>query len=306
MARGARRVHGDKAPIRARRQTRPVDDRRAGWLIRRIRQHLRLRQVDLGIKSGVSQQRISAIELGNLGEVPLRTIRAVVEPMGGSVELLIRWKGGDLDRLADEGHAAVVGAVARWLAAEGWQVIPEVSYSVYGERGSIDIVAWHADTRTLLVIEVKTELTSVEATLRKHDEKVRLAGKVVQERFGWEPRSVGRLLVLPDNSTARRRVLRHEAVLSRAYPRRGDELRWWIRSPVGPFAGLRFQPYTREAGDKRRPVNSKRIRVRSSSVGAGLRDRSDRSAALDVVPPPVPRVGDWEIGRSSTYHSWGE
>jgi hypothetical protein len=63
-----------------------------------------------------------------------------------------------------------------------------VSYSVYGERGSIDLLAWHPAIRTLLVIEVKTEVSSVEAMLRKHDEKVRLAPRVAAERFDGRQR----------------------------------------------------------------------------------------------------------------------
>ena len=45
-----------------------------------------------------------------------------------------------------------IAAVAGWLSRYGWTVLPEVTYSVYGERGSIDLVAWHADTRTLLTL----------------------------------------------------------------------------------------------------------------------------------------------------------
>jgi hypothetical protein len=56
---------------------------------------------------------------------------------------------------------------------------------VFGERGSIDLLAWHESSRTLLVIELKTELTSVEETLRRHDSKVRLAPGIARERFGW-------------------------------------------------------------------------------------------------------------------------
>jgi hypothetical protein len=38
----------------------------------------------------------------------------------------------------------------------------EASYSIYGERGSIDILAGHATTRSMLVVEVKSELMSIE------------------------------------------------------------------------------------------------------------------------------------------------
>ena len=75
---------------------------------------------------------------------------------------------------------------------------------MYGERGSIDLLAWHEASRTLLVIEFKTELTSIEETLRRHDSKVRLAPGIARERFGWDPAVDARLLVLPEDRTARR------------------------------------------------------------------------------------------------------
>ena len=99
----------------------------------------------------------------------------------------MRWRGGDIDRVADEGHAALVGRVASMLEGLGWQVGPEVSFSVFGERGSIDLLAWHPTARILLVIEVKTSLNSVEEMLRRQDVKVRLAAGIANERFGWQP-----------------------------------------------------------------------------------------------------------------------
>jgi hypothetical protein len=47
-------------------------------------------------------------------------------------------------------------AVTRLLADDGWEAVPEVTYSIFGERGSIDL-AWHPASRTLLVIELKSE-----------------------------------------------------------------------------------------------------------------------------------------------------
>jgi len=147
--------------------------------------------------------------------------------------VMVRWRGGDLDRLLDEGHAALLGRVAKVLEAAGWVVRPEVTFSVYGERGSIDLVGWHPASSILAIVEVKTDLVSVEETLRRHDVKARLGARLVQERFGWEPRSGARLLVLPEASTPRRRVARHDPVLSRAYPLRGAAVRSWLRRPAG-------------------------------------------------------------------------
>jgi hypothetical protein len=134
-----------------------------------------------------------------------------------------------------------------------------VTYSIYGERGSIDILAWHEASRTLLVVEVKTELVSIEETLRRHDAKVRLGRRVAEERFDWRPASVARLLVLPNAATARRRVQRHAAVLDRAYGARGDALRRWLVTPAGAVGGLLFVSLTRDASGGRRPVARKRV-----------------------------------------------
>ncbi len=98
---------------------------------------------------------------------------------------------------------------------------PEVSFNRYGERGSIDILAWHPATRIALVIEVKSEITAVEETLRRHDVKARLAPAIVYERLGERPVAVGSLLVAPDTSTTRRRIAEHGETFARAYPLRG-------------------------------------------------------------------------------------
>ena len=45
-----------------------------------------------------------------------------------------------------------------------WVAVPEVTFSIYGERGAIDILAWHEPTRSLLVIELKTELVDIQET----------------------------------------------------------------------------------------------------------------------------------------------
>ena len=94
-----------------------------------------------------------------------------------------------------------------------------------------------AAQRTLLVVEVKTELISVEATLRKHDEKVRLASRIAGEQLGWRTDRVARLLVLPESSTTRRRVARQAAVIDTAYPLRGTGVHQWLRNPGGSGRG---------------------------------------------------------------------
>jgi transcriptional regulator with XRE-family HTH domain len=235
-----------------------MDDIRAGRVLRALRRRLGWTQKELGGRSGLSQQQVSRIERGHAGGMQVRLVRLAFNAVEGRVEWDVRWRGGALDRLIDEGHARLVGAIADLLAMHGWEVVPELTYSVFGERGSIDLVAWHEATRTLLIVEVKTELNAVEATLRKHDEKVRLGPGVVADRLGWAPAVTARLLVLPDDRTARRRVERAAAVLLRRYPLRGWSLRRWLGKPDGRGDGLLFLSTTTPRSTRRRPNGPRR------------------------------------------------
>jgi transcriptional regulator with XRE-family HTH domain len=257
------------------------DDTRLGRRYRALRHRLGLRQADVGERAEVSQDVVSLVERGRIEDVSVRALRRHARALGGELRLSLWFRGAELDRLLDEGHAALLGAVSQRLETLGWEVRPEISYAVFGERGSIDLVAWHAASGTLLVIEIKTELVSVEETLRRHDAKVRLAARVVEERFGWRPRRVARLLVLPDDSTPRRQVRRHAAVLGAAYPLRGPSLRRWLAAPSGSISGLAFQAPTNDARAKRSPVSRKRIR-RAVTPGQGR--ESPSAPAVDEPP----------------------
>lgn len=164
----------------------------------------------------------------------------------------VSWRGGDLDRLLDARHARLVGVAVNLLRSIGWQVEVEVTYSSFGERGSIDILAWWPLARVALVVEVKSELVSVEATVRKLDEKVRLTIETIAAtRFGQRPQAVGRLLVLPASTTERQRVARADAVLGTAFPIRFDAVRAWLRRPQGPLRGILFVRDTNPSGGPR-------------------------------------------------------
>jgi transcriptional regulator with XRE-family HTH domain len=210
-----------------------MDDVRVGRILRALRQRRGWRQADLGLAADVSQALVSLVERGELGSTPLRTLRRIAGALGAEVVVSVRWSGADVDRLLDEGHAALCASLAATLTALGWEVRPEVTFSEFGERGSIDLLCWHAGSRTLLVVEVKTGIASVEATFRSLDVKARLAAKIAREQFGWVAASVVPTLMVAGTTAARRRVARHDALFAARFPLRGAAARRWLREPRG-------------------------------------------------------------------------
>jgi transcriptional regulator with XRE-family HTH domain len=236
-------------------------------VLRALRHRLGWRQVDVARAAALTQHDVSRAERGRLAD--LRKLRRHAAALDAEISTMVRWRGGEIDRVMDEGHATMTGWVVSMLADWGWDAHPEVTFAVRGERGAIDVLAWHAGSRTILVVEVKTELTSLEETLRRHDAKQRLAAAVGIERFNWQhPAAVCRLLTLPDLTTARRQVARHDAVLARAYRLRGADARLWLRSPTGAPSLLLFAPVTRGERRARAAFSRRRVRPARSSVSA--------------------------------------
>jgi transcriptional regulator with XRE-family HTH domain len=246
---------------------------RLGRVVRTLRRRRGWRQVDLARRAVCSRQTVSLVEGGRTSRVSLRALGRIANALESEIELSIRWHGGQLERLLDEGYAELVGAIARRLESRGWIVRLEVTYAVGSERGSIDLLAVHPGARVLVVVEVKTELLSAEATARKHDEKVRLAARLAEERFGWAVEHVSRLLVLPRGTTAWRHLSRHAAVFGRLYPVRGADLDRWLRSPSGSIGGVLFVSPASPAGIRSEVTARRRMRVSGATVATHAEPR---------------------------------
>jgi hypothetical protein len=212
-------------------------------MLRRVQQR---RQADV-ILPCRSRRFVIRLENDEGGSLRLDDIRAHFSGLGAQVRVSVWWNGAALDRLLDERHAALVERALGVLRASAWRTETEVSFSRWGERGSIDILAGHDAARALFVGEVKSEWGSMEDTNRRLDVKVRLAPDLSVERFGWAPHVVARVLVLPDVMTARRIAAAHAVTIDSAYPARGREVRAWIRRPSGPLRGLWFLSEVRPA-----------------------------------------------------------
>ena len=205
--------------------------------------------------------KVVRLEAAELDSLRFGDVERCLDALDARLIVTASYHGAAGERLLDERHAQLVGMVVSVLRALGWETRVEISYSEFGERGSIDVVGWLPARRVLVVTEVKSELGGIEATLRPLDAKCGLAPKVVANRFGWRPVLIARMLVLPEESTARRAVARHSAILDQALPARSRELRQWLRDPASATAGIWFLSSGRHHNAKRNP--SAIVRVRS-------------------------------------------
>jgi transcriptional regulator with XRE-family HTH domain len=159
-----------------------MDDIRVGSAFRAVRLRRRWRQEDVATRAGVARSAISDLERGHFSSMPLHTVRRIASVLDIRVDLITRWRGGEVSRMLSARHSALHESAARHF--EGlvdWRVRPEVSFSIYGERGIIDMVAYHAGSGALLVIELKTEIVDVNELVGTLDRKARLAPQIAAE-----------------------------------------------------------------------------------------------------------------------------
>ena len=202
-----------------------MDDRLVGSALRALRIRRGWRQVDLARQARLSRETVAQIERGNSATVSLGAIRSAADALGAPLDTTIRWQGGDLGRLLNRRHAAMHEAMARHIQTLGsWTSEPEVSFSIYGERGVIDVLAWHSQTRSALVIELKTELVDVNEMMGTLDRKWRLADRIARDRR-WIAETVSVWLVIADTRTNRRALAAHATVLRGKYPADGRTIR---------------------------------------------------------------------------------
>ncbi len=237
-----------------------MDGYTLGRLVRTLRHRARLTQQQLADRCGIKRWKIVKLEAGDIATLRFGDVSQCLGALDARLDIRAWYHGAAGERVMDELHSLLVGAMVKLLRDLGWEVRVEVSFSTYRERGSIDILAWHPPTRALAVGEIKSELGSIEGTLRPFDVKFRLARSIARERFGWQPLVIGRVLVLPEDRTARRAVDRHSLVLDAALPERSRALRTWLGDPVGDIAGIWFMTDVRHLNGMRNPSAIRRVR----------------------------------------------
>jgi transcriptional regulator with XRE-family HTH domain len=256
-----------------------MEGSRIGRGLRAIRIRSRLRQSDVGAGARVPRAVVARIERGDLDGVRVGQLRAVVVALRADLDIVLRWNGTDLDRLLNGGHSAMHELVVGILTTAGWEVLPKRSFSIWGECGVIDILAFDAATRTLLVVELKTEIVEVQRLIGPVDRYRRLAPRVGRE-LEWEALAVGAWVAVAESPTNRRRLGEHAGVLRAAFPSDSRSVRGWLRSPAGPLRALPFLADAPVAN--RTAARSSRRCVRTASRGVTGPARDGRTRSHDA------------------------
>jgi transcriptional regulator with XRE-family HTH domain len=236
-----------------------MDDMRMGSAFRAVRIRRGWRQEDVAARAGVARSLVSELERGHLDSTSLRSRRAVAAALDIKLDVVPHWRGGELYRLLSGRHSALNESVNGYFdRLHGWQTRPELSFSIYGERGVVDLVAYHAASSALIVIELKTAIIDVNELVGTLDRKARLAPRIVED-LGWRVDSVSRWVIVSRDKTNQRRIAAHRSMLRAAFPSDGHAIRSWLARPHGVISALSM--WTPVVSTDVGPARSQRIRV---------------------------------------------
>lgn len=208
-------------------------DEQIGRFVRQLRHRRGWRQADLSERARRPRSALVDLEAGRIGRLTVDAIRDFIEALGGRLTIEATSGASDPRLLIDAGHAFLQEHWKRRLERWGWLVRAEVSFNHYGDRGRVDLMAFHPATGVLLIIEIKTVLWDVQALLGSLDVRVRVA-PLVARQLGWQPRVVVPVIVFDAATTVRRRLKDHAALFA-PFELRGREAISWLRTPMKPM-----------------------------------------------------------------------
>lgn len=198
--------------------------------LRAVRRRKRWSQRQLGGRIGISKSEMSRWESSALETCSVPELEKWATALNAHLIVDLRVDG---ERpMADARHAGLQSWLVGMLRSAGWIVEPEPSFNVYGDRGRIDVLAYHPVRHIVLVVEIKSRVDDAQELLGRLDVKKRVAPGMARER-GWEVAAVVPAVVILEGSTARRHVTMHEALFA-SYQLRARAAMAWLRRPQPP------------------------------------------------------------------------
>src|SRR5437773_778873 len=121
-----------------------MDGHRVGRAFRAVRVRQGWRQADVAARARVDPSAVSRAARGLFDRLSVDRLERIAHALDIQLSVVARWRGGELDRLVNSRHSAMHEALAGFLLGiPEWIARPEVSFSISGERGVIDLLAWH-------------------------------------------------------------------------------------------------------------------------------------------------------------------
>ena len=241
-----------------------------GRLLRMLRIRRNWRQEDVAARAGLSPSAIGRHERGWTGSLDSLERHAAVFNL--RVEVRLVGRGGDLHRIADEEHAAIIESLAAWFRGRDFVTELEASFNEWGERGRIDLLAFQPGTGTLVIVEVKTLLVDLQDLFGALNVRMRLSRNIAQRR-GWQMRRAVMVLAVADTAANRSVVRMHHALFAGFERRR-------LTAAALDRDGARVLHWVRPAAVSRSSWFGGRQRVRrpaAQSSLAGANDAGDGS-----------------------------
>jgi transcriptional regulator with XRE-family HTH domain len=205
-------------------------------LCRDQRRRLRLTQAELGRRVGVTRGHIANIELGR-SDPSLELMERIATALDLEIDLVARPPmvvGAERQR--DLVHARCSGYVDRRFRGAGWLTAREVEIVQGRWHGWIDLLAFDPGAGTLIVVEIKTQVTDIGALERQVGWYERSAFRVARGN-GWQPRRV-EVWVLALASLEVEATLRvNREVLAGAFPARARQMRGLLERVEHPVMG---------------------------------------------------------------------
>jgi transcriptional regulator with XRE-family HTH domain len=198
--------------------------------LRAVRRRKGWSQRQLAVRIGISKSEMSRWESDALDKCSIEEVERWATALGAHVRLELRVNG---DRpLTDARHARIQNWLAALLRSAGWVVEPEASFNVFGDRGRIDILAYHPVAHVVLVVEIKTRVDDAQDLLGGLDIKKRVTPKLAADR-GWSVAAVVPAIFVLEGTTARRRLDEHGALFA-PFSLRARAAMAWLRQPKPP------------------------------------------------------------------------